>query len=463
MDNDCGEISAEEAVPKPVKRSLFSKKITVKTAPEAEEPLEFFSRAKDIYHQRAAEQEHRRQKKQVKLERKRSSTSAETTLSPPGEKRQCVSPHDTRNSSDENAAKKDEGKRQKHRGSAQNNSRGSSNSLSARYSDELRKAKPPDDKEAAKGYISLSDSESEEEEKKAAKQPVRKPAYHPTDLSDENDFAPPPRLAPPVPVEDDDAYSEDEFPELLAAAQERERQKAEQKKSKALAFQGQNHDNDLDDIFNEDGSSMQEVDPVIEILITSRIEGSKPLRVKRKMSQLLGLVRSSWCDKQIIDGNPMSQELKSEVFLTWKGTKVFDYNTCSSLVDRKGKASSDGLDENSGVHFEAWTSELFDAWKAKQEAAKEKKERVQAGEEEAQDEAPVKKTRLLMKSRDLEYKTIVKPHTTTGKMITVFRRAHGIPDGQEVKIFFDGEELESETKIEDTELEDMDSVEVHIN
>ncbi|KAI6717144.1 hypothetical protein B2J93_5517 [Marssonina coronariae] len=456
MNADIGEGSAEEVATKPVKRSLFRKKITVKTVSEAEEPLEFFSRAKDIYHQRAAEQERRRQKKQVKIQRKRSSTSAEVTFSSPGEKRRRVSSQGTTYSSDENAAK-DEDKRHDRRGSIQNQPRGSSTSLSARYSDELRKGKSPNDKEVAKGYISLSDSGSEEEAKVTTLS-----AIHPTDLNDEHDFAPPPKTAPLVPIEDDDAYSEDEFPELLAAAQERERQKAEQKRRMALAFQGQNHDNGLDDMFIGDGSSVQEVDPVVEILITSRIEGSTPLRVKRKMSQQLQLVRSSWCDKQIINGHPMSQELKGKVYLTWKGTRIFDFNTCSSLVDGKGKASRDGFDENGGIHFEAWTSELFDAWKAKQEA-REKTGRIQAGAEEAQEEVPVKKTRLLMKSRDLEYKTIVKPDTTIGKMITVFRRANRIPDEQEIKIFFDGEELESETKVEDTELEDMDSVEVHIN
>jgi hypothetical protein len=80
-----------EPVAPPKKRSIFNK-IALEKASEADEAVEFFSRAKEIYPQRLAEEERRRQKKIVKSERKRLSTSAEIKEStPPGGKKRKAS------------------------------------------------------------------------------------------------------------------------------------------------------------------------------------------------------------------------------------------------------------------------------------------------------------------------------------------------------------------------------------
>lgn len=71
----------------PKKRSLFSKKAIEKAA-EHQEAVELFSRAKEVHPQILAEEERRRQKRLTKLERKRSSMSADTKeITPPEEKR----------------------------------------------------------------------------------------------------------------------------------------------------------------------------------------------------------------------------------------------------------------------------------------------------------------------------------------------------------------------------------------
>jgi len=93
MAGDFGDDRAVEASP-PKKRSLFSKAISAKVAVE-DEAVEFFSRAKELYPQRLAEEEKKRQKKLAKLERKRSSASAEMKESTPLErKRRRVSAQD---------------------------------------------------------------------------------------------------------------------------------------------------------------------------------------------------------------------------------------------------------------------------------------------------------------------------------------------------------------------------------
>lgn len=84
--------AVETAAP-PKKRSLFNKPF-IERASEADEAIDFFSRAKEIYPQRLAEDERRRKKK----ERKRSSTSAEIKESSPtgGKKRKVSSQREAR-------------------------------------------------------------------------------------------------------------------------------------------------------------------------------------------------------------------------------------------------------------------------------------------------------------------------------------------------------------------------------
>ncbi|KAH7364248.1 ubiquitin-2 like Rad60 SUMO-like-domain-containing protein [Rhexocercosporidium sp. MPI-PUGE-AT-0058] len=483
MDDDFGDISAEEAPAPPppqpkAKRSLFAKKITTKV-PESAEPVDFFSRAKDIYHQQRAEEERRRQKKLVKLERKRSSMSAEVKEgSPSGEKRRRVSEHREGYSSDDGAMNHDVGIGEGHRDSAHSSQgRGryqnqtTPTSLSARYSKDLsaRRSGSPKQNDLAKGYVSLSDSDgddasaSEEEiQRISTKLPVRKVTTQPISLGDDDDdFSIAPRKAQPQPVEEEAEFSDEEFPELVAAAKERARQHAAQKLAAQQAFAKQDHsDLDGDDIF-ETGAPTKNLDPVVDILITSKIQGSKPLAVKRKLYGKLREVRWAWCDKQLFDGQKMTPEMKDTVFLTWKGNQLFDWSDCSACVDGGGKLSMNNTDDGK-VHLEAWTQDTFDAWKKGHEA-KQRGERENSEDEPVVEPAPVQRTRLIMKSREYpDYKLQVKAVTTIQKMIDAFRSAKDVPDEKEITLHFDGDKLDPEERVEDTELGDMDSVEVHI-
>lgn len=348
-----------------------------------------------------------------------------------------------------------------------NTNQGSPTSLSARYNNELRQTHVSEKEVPAKGkgYLSLSDSGSESDKDSAKSSSAGQPTTHPIDQDDEDDPTSSARTgpAPPLIVEDDALESDEEFPELVAAARERARLEALKKARQTTFSRGQNHGGDFDDVFDGDGTNQDE-DTIIDVLITSKIENSTPLRVKRKLSQQLKLVKSSWCDRQRFDGQPMTQKLRDEIFLTCNGNKVFDFNTCRSLIDAKGKGSLDGLDEDGdhGIILEAWTPEVFSIWKQRQEE-KLRKERIEAGDEEPPAEAPVKKTKLVMKSRDMEYKLVVKPHTTVQKMIQAFRRDKGVPDHRGLTLRLDGDELTPETTVKELDLEDMDNIEVHIH
>ena len=279
---------------------------------------------------------------------------------------------------------------------------------------------------------------------------------------DDDDFAIAPRVIrpPPPPVEDDANMSEEEFPELVAAAKERQRQQAALKAKAEAAAAGKPQGNlEVDDIFDTDANSTI-VEPIVEILVTSRIQGSKPVGVKRKLYGKLREVRWAWCDKQVFNGEKMSAELKESIFLTWKGNKLYDFSNCSGCVEG-GKLSMGSVGDGK-VHLEAWTEETFEAWKKGHEA-KQRGEREHSEDEPVPEPEPVQRTRLIMKSRDFsDYKLMVKRHTTIQKIMDAFRREKNVPDEKDITLHFDGDKLEPDDKVEDTELGDMDSVEVHI-
>ena len=365
-------------------------------------------------------------------------------------------------------------RRKSQQSSPRNKSHASPTSLSARYNKDLQaeKRKSPKKDHAPKGYISLTDSDDE-----AGKTalPVREPANQPISLDDDDDIevisGSVRRRGPPSVDEDDLQLSEEEFPELIAAAKERERQRLLQKEKAARSFSERNHGSkrdDLDDIFDS-GVETPVEDPVVEILITSKMEGTSQLRVRRKFSQPFKPVRLSWCDKQMTtDGQPFEQALKDEIFLTWKSHKLYDNTTCESLgltVDSSGKLSGDGIDQHGRLHMEAWTADALEYYK-KRKAAKEKKEQGGSDDEAAAREArkeAIPKTKLILKAKDMEdVKLTVKAATTVEKMIGGFRSIRELPEDKHITIHMDGDELGLSTTVGELELEDMDILEVHV-
>ncbi|TVY49010.1 hypothetical protein LOCC1_G000777 [Lachnellula occidentalis] len=474
MAGDIAQPATETPEPPLKKKSLFSKKVVAQVA-QAAEGVAFFSRSSELFPQRLAEEEQRRQKKALKLERKRSSASLKKKEpSPQEEKRRRISKDRDIYSSDEDAEaswarrRRDSttstpGSRKSRSASAQKN-QAPPTSLAVRYSRDLRAAKreEPVVKPVTKGYISLSESDDEDVKPVHARN-------EPIVLDDDDIYSIPQKPKPPVEL--DPELSDEEFPELLQQARERERLKILEREKESKSFEEQNHtSNELDDDIFQTETSKAVVDPIIEVLVTSKIDGTKPLLVKRKVSQRLLEVRLAWCDHQTNEGQRMASEIKDSIFLTWKEKRLYDVTNCKSLnlkIDSSGKISSqsDGVDGNGRVHLEAWTEDIFKAYQKKQAA---RLQREQDGVDEdpekvIEEEIVVKKIRLILKSRELgETKMAVKPTTLIQKLINAFRQDKKVAEDQEISLQVDGEKLDPEEKIEDTELEDMEVVEVHI-
>ena len=73
----------------------------------------------------------------------------------------------------------------------------------------------------------------------------------------------------------------------------------------------------------------------------------------------------------------------------------------------------------------------------------------------------VKKYRLFLRAKGLEdFRIQVKPDTTFEQLADAFRTTQGISKTQPLTLMFDGERLSPMDTIQDTELEDMDSIDV---
>ena len=224
---------------------------------------------------------------------------------------------------------------------------------------------------------------------------------------------------------DDLLPSDDEFEDLARAVRERARRKRLQDD---IAPSPQLRSPSVEEPFAIRSPSTHEPtppppdpmqDPVLQILITSRLASTTPLIVNRRTSQRLKDVRITWCNRQ-----KFSSDMSSKVFLTWRGKRLFDVTTCKSLgiaanengiVRFKGTEDMFCEDERQ-IHMEAMTDELFAEYKLE----KQRKEDVEGKKEPAEDtgkkatQAKKKSTepevRIIVKAKDFaEFKLIVRP------------------------------------------------------
>ena len=340
-------------------------------------------------------------------------------------------------------------------------------SLPERYSTELHSKGQSGKKAEEKDFISLDDSDDEDAQRNS------KRAARPMSLGDNGEDQDLVTITSKsaIPTEEDAILSDEEFPELARQARERAKQKELESLKTGQSLQNTEVDtfgpsirsNVTDDFFEE--RPVTQKDHVVEILVTSVIEGTNPLRVRRKLSQNLREVRLVWCDKQSISGERLPNHTKEKIFLTWKGKKLFDLTTCKSLglkIDGSGHIISDGEGfTERKIHLEAWTPELYEL---SQRKLKAKKEGGNSEDDlEVVEQVEEQKMRLTMQAKGMKpYKITASSTTTFSTMAFTFRKDRAIPEGQDITLFFDGDRLNPDSKVEDVELDEMDNIEVHI-
>ena len=229
-----------------------------------------------------------------------------------------------------------------------------------------------------------------------------------------------------APLRDDFLPSDDEFEELARAARERARRKRLQEDIALPPPLLSPAANDGISAFlspSLQGSISPEKppanDPVLQILITSKLPNTSPLIVNRKASQRLKDVRVTWCNRQAF-----SAETTSSVFLTWRGKRLFDVTTCKSLgiaadedgnLHFRGRENAYGEEERQ-IHMEAMTDELFAEYKIEKQRKEQATE--DSGTEGFEAEKAVQTTkassepqvRIIVKAKGYsDFKLIVRP------------------------------------------------------
>ncbi|KAJ4163885.1 hypothetical protein LMH87_005589 [Akanthomyces muscarius] len=237
----------------------------------------------------------------------------------------------------------------------------------------------------------------------------------------------------------------------------------------------------------------------IALIITSDIPDSHMCLVKFRFDRPLRVVRDSWTALQHKHGVPLRGLLDrdDDVILTWRRKKVYMTSTLLSLGirpsdDGSGAAlvdgySRDGFNESrTRVHMQAWTPALFAQMERDEEeaarrrrshdddddnaaaagstqgtAAGEGENATAAAEEEGEEEEV--QLRIILKSRDKDpVKLRVRPETTTETLVAAFCAQRAVPDGADVGLWFDGMRLASGATMEDADIDDMDTIEVHV-
>lgn len=281
----------------------------------------------------------------------------------------------------------------------------------------------------------------------------------------------------------------EEFPELVAAARARARahdptiksrldQRLEQlRKSHAGTAFGNEQESPepTSEIPTRHSPKIDLGDPTVDYFVTAMMKDARPIIAKRKLSMRLKEVRMVWCDRQVIDGKPLSEAEKKDFFLTFRKRRIFDSSTGRALglkLNSNGELviGGDGY-EDGRIHLEAWTPELF-ATREKVDAERRRKAALDPMEQE-EEPAPesvqeISRIRLILKAKEYEeLKVVVRLTTSIQRLIDKYTRLAKVPSDKTVTLRFEGDELDPTTTVEsmadDLDMDDVTNIDVYVN
>ncbi|KAI9724429.1 MAG: hypothetical protein M1812_000497 [Candelaria pacifica] len=452
----------------PVKRSIFNKPSWSKPQPMAS-TVDMFSRSNDTYTDIVAEEKRKRQERLARKEQQRILRPAPDEIRESKRRRVTEECGDDGHASKEgddalgNGAQKihnavrGSGERGRSTGLPTQESKLSPASLSKRYEAAAisRESTP---KPAPVAVIDLEDEDTEDEDMEDDE-----PHGHIT-MNDPSSHAPP--------IEDDSVASDEEFPELARKARERARLKSNESPHDPITTLEPPSTTDKQPSIPRQIPQRIPTpppDPIVKILITSDIPDTKPLIVHRRLSQRLKDVKVMWCKKQ-----GFTEDMCDTIHLTWQGHKLFNVTTCKTLgmgVDENGslvlKGEKDTLGDDDGrIHMEAMTDEMIKQAQIAKESLQsihDPAENAEVEEEPVAEPKPAEGIKIVLVSRGYEdFKLIVKPSTPISRIVGVFRHQYQVTTDKEVFLIFDGDRLDVDLSVGDTDLSDLDNVEVHV-
>ncbi|KAI1068452.1 hypothetical protein LB507_004790 [Fusarium sp. FIESC RH6] len=206
----------------------------------------------------------------------------------------------------------------------------------------------------------------------------------------------------------------------------------------------------------------------ISVMITSSIPNSGTLVARFLFDKQLRVARNAWVSHQRKKGLQLNAD---DIILTWRRTKIYNTSTLNGLGIRpcgNGRVEADGLgsagfsNNRSVVHIEAWTPELFQEMEQNEELQRRRDAGELSDEEEPQQEER-ERFIITLKARDIQpLECKVMPETTVDTLIAVFRKQRQIGPDKEVSLWWDGDRLEEHIEMEQAEIEEHDTIEVHV-
>ncbi|KAL8726045.1 MAG: hypothetical protein Q9166_006960 [cf. Caloplaca sp. 2 TL-2023] len=409
---ESSSLQASKTAKPPLKRPLFTKP-TWAQQDNSGSATDFFRRSNQSYLNIAAEAERKRQRKSARKQRERA--AAEKNLEPTHKRRRTSSDSNSADNSDR--SRSDDGIVSQIK--SNHNSPGAPK---AKVSKTKQPSTPPEPKPSPKSLSERYQTAADTMQDNVKQKP---PPSNIIDLEDEDeddlevhqeDIVEVAATKRPEPIQDDDNFSpsDDEYAELARKA----REKARRKRLEADVPRPTDQNDRLirADSVHKPPDPPAAPDPVVSILVTSRIPNTKPLIVNRRVSQRLKDVRLTWCQRQ-----GFTPDTTETIFLTWRGKRLFDVTTCRSLgigIDNQGnivmKGQKDILgEEERQMHMEAMTDGILE----EHQRAKRQEARGQGQDEtevrKEQPPAPETKepqVRIILKAKGLpDFKLIVKP------------------------------------------------------
>ncbi|KAF2013658.1 hypothetical protein BU24DRAFT_464417 [Aaosphaeria arxii CBS 175.79] len=219
------------------------------------------------------------------------------------------------------------------------------------------------------------------------------------------------------------------------------------------------------------GSGPQK-ETVVQLLIDSELENTKPLLVKIMSNSTLEVPRKAWCRAQ-----GFTDQVTADIFFTWNMKRLFDstkVERCGIRIDANGwvtvEGSTDIYDETNvpKIFLQAWTARALK--EAKDREAREEEERKKAEARPALVEEPLdpepaaqkKSYRLILKAKGKpDFKLTVHEDTTFERLASVYKQKLSIPSGEPITLMFDGDRLRPMDTIADADIDDLDALEVH--
>ncbi|KAI1369366.1 hypothetical protein F5Y08DRAFT_293140 [Xylaria arbuscula] len=270
----------------------------------------------------------------------------------------------------------------------------------------------------------------------------------------------------------------------IKAAMERMRKAKEARLARESSAAGDGKGETPTPTVNEDA-------PVSVMIVAPAMPDTKALCCTVRTTQALQIAFDTFKERQKSQ-TAYPHKLISELVFTWRGDRVYYTTKLETLGIRPrgadgrlhdsthaGRNGSEGYMGKDKVYFEAWSPEDYEENQQKQERERKRREMGEWWDQEepglgnddnndngqAEESQPKEddRVKVIFKAKDMPPRNVtLRKYSTVAQMIKAFRKLAGIGEDRHVEIRWDGETLDLETTVEEADIADMDSVEVHI-